>query len=127
MPLHNSARRILAWLPALAWAAFIFVLSSIPSAALPDLGLLSDLLSVGTHVTVFAVLMILVVVAVRGSTRLSDRRVRLLALGLVALYALSDEFHQQFVPGRTPTAFDWFVDMVGASLAWGLLALRENR
>lgn len=39
-----------------------------------------------------------------------------------ALYAASDEYHQSFIAGRTASVFDWYADMLGASLAvlyWG--------
>lgn len=31
-----------------------------------------------------------------------------------ALYGLSDEFHQSFVPGRDMSAWDWLADVIGA-------------
>lgn len=42
-----------------------------------------------------------------------------LALLLAVLYAISDEFHQTFVPGRNGTPVDVAIDSLGASL--GLL------
>lgn len=42
-----------------------------------------------------------------------------LALVLAVLYAISDEFHQTFVPGRNGTPVDVTIDSLGASL--GLL------
>ena len=33
------------------------------------------------------------------------------------VYGISDEFHQSFVPGRTPDAMDLLADTVGAMLA----------
>jgi VanZ family protein len=45
----------------------------------------------------------------------------LLAIGI--LYALSDEFHQSFVPGRTPSIGDLVADTVGLAVGYaGLLA-----
>lgn len=35
----------------------------------------------------------------------------LIAVGL--LYALSDEWHQMYVPGRSPDLADWLADAVG--------------
>lgn len=32
------------------------------------------------------------------------------------LYGLSDEIHQQFVPGRSADVLDWFADILGALL-----------
>lgn len=47
-----------------------------------------------------------------------------LAIGLASLYGVSDEFHQSFVPGRTPDVMDWLVDTAGATLA--ALAVRAG-
>lgn len=40
-----------------------------------------------------------------------------------ALYGISDEYHQSFVPGRTMSALDWGADMVGLTCAVGITAL----
>jgi VanZ family protein len=40
---------------------------------------------------------------------------------VVFLYAALDEFHQSFVPTRTPLVSDVFIDTAGAAI--GLLAL----
>jgi VanZ family protein len=48
------------------------------------------------------------------SERWAFRRV-LGVLGLVALYAASDEFHQRFVAGRTPSIWDVLLDVVGGA------------
>jgi VanZ family protein len=40
---------------------------------------------------------------------------------IAALYGLSDELHQGFVPGRARDLEDWLADMVGAALVvWWL-------
>lgn len=117
---------MLAWLPALSWAGFIFFLSAQPGEAFPETGL-NEVLSVGAHLATYAVLTALLVMALRRSTGLPAARARLLAFVLVALYALSDEYHQSFVPGRTPTPLDWLVDLVGAGMAWRVLLRRERR
>lgn len=44
---------------------------------------------------------------------------------LACLYAISDEFHQSFVPGRGPLATDVMIDTMGASL--GVLIYRIFR
>lgn len=124
---ESQGKRILIWLPALIWAAIIFFLSAQPQATFEKLGLTDELLSVAAHFVVYAVLMTLVSVALRhGSTR-PRKDIYLLAFGLVALYAISDELHQSFVPGRHATVSDWLVDMLGAGLAWLLLARQEMR
>jgi VanZ family protein len=42
-----------------------------------------------------------------------------LAWGLCILYAITDEYHQSFVPGRSPRGMDVGIDALGAVL--GLL------
>ena len=45
-----------------------------------------------------------------------------LSIGIAGLYALGDEFHQLFVPGRRAASLDWGIDLVGAAFA--MLVLR---
>ena len=40
---------------------------------------------------------------------------------LAAMYGVSDEFHQKFVPGRTPDVFDAAADTAGACAAMLLI------
>jgi VanZ family protein len=41
------------------------------------------------------------------------------AVLVAATYGLIDEFHQMFVPGRSPDLRDWLADLAGAALgAW---------
>ena len=45
------------------------------------------------------------------------------------MYAISDEWHQSFVPGRQLSAWDWAADLAGlAAGSWTLLWLiRRHR
>jgi VanZ family protein len=49
-------------------------------------------------------------------------RAWLIALALTAVYALSDELHQSFVPGRVADPLDLLCDGFGALLALSLWA-----
>jgi len=42
---------------------------------------------------------------------------------LVALFGLSDEWHQSFVPGRDASVSDWLADLAGAALGLALAGL----
>jgi VanZ family protein len=53
--------------------------------------------------------------------QLTWRRV-VLAIVISAAYGASDEFHQRFVPGRTPDVMDLVADTLGAAAA--AIALR---
>jgi VanZ family protein len=100
-----SARR---WLPPAAWAALILVLTSVPTpsgpAGIPHLDKVA-------HVLMYAGQGWLVTRALR------TRRFGTLAVALVgiAIFALLDEWHQQFV-SRDPDVMDWIADVIGASL-----------
>jgi VanZ family protein len=54
------------------------------------------------------------------------------AVVICAAYALTDEFHQRFVPGRYSDWSDVAADAIGASAgaiaawAWGIIALRAR-
>ena len=77
------------------------------------------------HMTEFAVLAWLVWRGLRRPVRHDVRpwsaRLAWCALGFAALYAVTDEFHQSFVPNRTASILDVGIDTAGAAL--GLLAL----
>lgn len=44
------------------------------------------------------------------------KRAALVALSIAVFYAMTDEFHQSFIPNRTPALFDVGVDAAGSVL-----------
>ncbi len=46
----------------------------------------------------------------------------LLAVALLAAHGALDEWHQSWVPGRTPSLGDWVADVVGGLAGWPLSA-----
>jgi VanZ family protein len=101
------------WGPVVAWAGVIFALSSIPDLG-TGLGGWDLALRKIAHAAEFAVLGFLLVRAT-GAERAS------LALGIA--YAISDEAHQHFVPGRLGSPLDVAVDAVGVAV--GVLLARH--
>jgi VanZ family protein len=106
------AGAILRWLPAIAWMALIFFLSSRSDLPHAPEHWLDVLWKKGAHLCAYAILAILYERALA-----LPRRGKLAALGLTVLYAISDEFHQSFTPGRTPLATDVLIDTAGAFVA----------
>jgi VanZ family protein len=45
-----------------------------------------------------------------------------LAMMVGAIYGAADEFHQHFVPGRTPDPLDWAADVGGVMVAVAIAA-----
>ena len=103
--------------------AIIFYFSSRPSTELPNFGWLDYLVKKGGHFTIYALL------AITFWYALGWRRDRVwLAWLLAALYAVTDEFHQSFVPGRHPSVWDVVIfDTFGALIALWLAAIFLKR
>ncbi|MBI5068803.1 MAG: VanZ family protein [Deltaproteobacteria bacterium] len=121
-PRPRGYRAALAFLPALAFAALVFYLSSLENP-LPDLtSRLSDkLLHAAEYGTLGALL-------AWPLARVAPRRAFLLAVVLASLYGASDELHQGLVPGREASARDWVADTAGGALgAAAALWLRRRR
>jgi VanZ family protein len=114
-------KKLLAWLPAILIMATIFALSSIPSTVMPLFGTWDTLVKKGGHVLGYGLL------AVSYWYGLGFKKRHWLAAFLLALaYALSDEFHQSFVPGRHPSLVDALViDAGGAAIGLGLAYWRR--
>lgn len=85
----------------------IFALSAQPGVP----GLMPEIpgLDKAAHALEYAVLGLLLARAFGGGWR----RV-LAAVAVAALYGLTDEWHQSFVPGREATLGDWAADWAGA-------------
>jgi VanZ family protein len=101
-------RRLLAWLPAVAWSVVIFNLSSRSHLPGPDQPGFDKV----AHFGAYALLGWLLVWA-------ADRSLLPLVVGAVLglLYGATDEIHQMFVPGRSPDVRDWVADAAGVLAA----------
>ncbi|MRR13621.1 hypothetical protein EG835_14490, partial [bacterium] len=104
---------------AVVWMGVIFALSSLPGSAVP--GRFGSL----GHFVVYFVLGALYLLALRPDG--FSWRAAVLAVVLASLYGISDEFHQSFVPGRTPDVADWLVDTSAAATAVIAVTLLQRR
>jgi len=77
------------------------------------------------HLTEYFILSVLLYRALRQRAGW-DMRAAGLAIVIAGLYAMLDEFHQWFVPGRTAAPGDSLVDLVGAVAAQCVLAVRAR-
>lgn len=101
----------------LVWMVVLWWLSSIPEGPERIIeGLQISLWFQKTmHVVAYAILATTWIWTLRG--RLSLRGVVTTALVLTVAYAVVDEIHQGYVPGRTSAATDVLIDLFGALLA----------
>jgi VanZ family protein len=106
---------IVRWIPALAVMALIFLFSSLPASRIPDFGLVDLLIKKGGHAIGYALLALSYYIAL--PTDLSKPYRLVLAFFMSILFALSDEFHQSFVEGRTSSLRDVAIDGMGAAAA----------
>ncbi len=103
---------------ALAYMAAMLFLSSLPGREVARFGLSLFLLNLG-HVPLFAGLAWVTLSAFVGPTR---GRV-ILTAAICLLFAVLDEWHQSFVPGRVAALGDVMADAAGIALG---IALREG-
>jgi VanZ family protein len=132
--------------PLVAWAILIFIGSGnvlsaahtsillpiikwlFPSASPEFLLVVHFLIRKAGHLTEYAILATLGARAFRHSSHQALRRNWFwLTLSLAIAYALSDEFHQSFVPSRTASIYDCLIDTAGAFIALLVLRLKTPK
>ena len=108
-------RPVLYWMAAAVYAAALFIQSALPSAldtaSRPGVDKL-------LHAAAYGLMAVLVgnALAVWPMARRQAAVIAVVAAALTALYGLSDEIHQAFVPSRTADPVDWIADLIGAGL-----------
>lgn len=143
MSMTHKGKRNASWAVCALWMALIFAMSAatgevsgeqsgllvrlltalLPKGILLDeavLSALETLVRKAAHMAEYAVLFCLY----RHALRLSGvKRAGIIALALSVGYAVTDEIHQAFVPGRGPSPIDVMIDGCGALLGWAALRL----
>ena len=129
-------KRLAFWLPPLGWMAMIVWFSSadfsadntgsvlrplfqwlLPRATEAQIAALHALIRKTAHFTEYAVLAMLWFVALTRERGLSRGPAAWIAFIVAACWAVLDELHQAFVPGRTASALDVVLDSTGALAA----------
>ena len=135
---EQRVRLAVSWALVIVWAGFIFFMSAHTGDDLNDgdgfiaavfqilaavqekvFGAGVDIVPSAAHFLEYAVLGALLTNAL--CYHMPSLQAFLLAVFLASLYGVSDEFHQYFVPSRTPDPLDWVVDTCGAALGGVLL------
>lgn len=100
------------YLPAIAVAAILFFLSSLPGHSVPRMGFQYEDLFL--HFLAYSVFGYTLGLAfLHNPPSVSSKRI-LLAFLIGLIYAISDEYHQSFVPGRSPAVSDVIADCLGS-------------
>lgn len=116
------------WGPVFGWCLVIFLFSAIPT--LPKVGFVwwDFVLKKTAHITEYAILFVLIVRAMVKSYQLKVPTLKIIIIALVfgLLYAISDEYHQRLVMGRTSRARDVGFDFLGMLISWYLLTYKRQ-
>lgn len=138
--------RIFRYGPLVVWAVLIFIGSGnvlsaehtsvllnavkwlFPSASPSSLSWTHFLIRKAGHLTEYAILATFAAHAFRNSSKeFLRRRWFLFSFGLAAIYSLTDEFHQSFIPSRTASIYDSMIDSAGALIALTIIWLWNRR
>lgn len=120
-------QHFLRWIPSILIMAIIFILSSVPSREMPSFGFWDTAVKKSGHFIGYGLLAL----SYWYSMRWNGKKVWLVVL-ITMLYAISDEFHQSFIPGRRASLVDIFLyDTAGAvmsviCLGWVLKKKRDS-
>ena len=101
----------------------IICMSSIPDKTLWSSGSLSEqIISNLAHIPAYAFLTFLWLKSFAGTESKTNIIAFSLILAVLMLFAVSDEIHQSFVPGRTASFMDIGLDLIG--ILFGLWAFK---
>lgn len=106
------------WLPVFLWATLIFIFSSQEQVVASNFFAWDFIFKKTAHILEYSILFILISHATGDNLRISFL--------LSMIYAISDEFHQLFVPGRVASILDLGFDLTGVNIA-AYLVWKLNR
>ena len=113
------ARFLLLWSPVIVWMVLIFLLSAQTQYPTPESRILDVFFEKTAHTVEYAILAALLVRALSPDHE-EKWRVFATAVLVAGAYALTDELHQKYVPGRSAdwadVVFDWMGAGIGAAL-----------
>jgi hypothetical protein len=102
------------WVPTIGYCVLIFVLSSVSKGVSVPWSFGFDKV---LHVIEYGILGFLLARSLANyKSRISSAPLIMWVVALTALYGLSDEVHQFFVPGRNASVWDVVADSLGAVL-----------
>lgn len=112
------------WAPAILMMTLIFIASGTPGSELPRFGSWDIIVKKGGHMLGYFMLTAAYCYALtRGKN--AKRTQLIVAFCLALLYSISDEWHQRFTAGRSPSPVDVGIDSAGSAI--GLLLWNSIR
>lgn len=99
--------KFLSFIPSITWMGIIFYFSGRPTTGIGDNETQRFFILKSFHLIEYALLTILLFLGFRKYKN---------SILFAYLYAISDEYHQTFIPGRTGRIRDTFIDLLGIFL-----------
>lgn len=103
------------WLPPIIWGTIIFSFSSLHTISTTDFYLGDFLIKKTAHIMEYGIFATLLYRALVNSN-IKKENAMWISILIAFSYGMTDEFHQSFTPGRTPTVRDVLIDTAGASI-----------
>lgn len=120
---YLEKHRVIPLIILLLLAVEIFYFSSISST--PESPVKGINLSIIYHIIVFFLFTFFLIILIKGNAKLKPKHI-IWVLIISIIYAISDEVHQLFVPGRFSTIKDVLIDCIGILLAILIYPKRRN-
>lgn len=114
-------RKWLYWLPTLVWMAMIFVLSNRTAVQASGIDWQDFVIKKTAHFVEYGILAGLMYWSCIKTVSVKLSKLIIVVWILTVAYAMSDEFHQSFIPGRGPAIRDVFIDSLGAATVLGFI------
>ena len=127
-----NKKKLIKWLVLLLWMLVIFLFSSQPHSGeatksiieniIPNiktnslLDMINFIVRKSAHVTEYFILALLTISLLKEYTK-KERTILLSSIIFCFIYAMTDEYHQSFVPGRSSLFRDVLIDTSGGILA----------
>ena len=112
--MQKTTKLITLWIPVFLWAGLIFTLSSFSTLPSAEKVWWDYIFKKTAHITEYAIFYFLLIRALKPSVKHPYRAAFLIAVA----YAISDEIHQSFTPGRHPKPTDVGFDSIGMTIAY---------
>ena len=119
---NKSALRF--WVPVIVWMMLIFGLSSIPGDNIPSVLSFQNTLY---HFLSYLTLTILLSRAFMNTrSEIDPLEVMIFTSAFGLAYGFSDELHQAFIPFRSTSFFDIFIDGIGSLFGSGIYIIKNK-